>query len=207
MIQNLKIMKRTIAVIILTFCTLILNAQSNDKLSLKDIFSNSKYRSDWFGQLRWFDNGTSYTTLDPSKKFPGFLSITKTNSKTSEKEVLVPAEWLIPSGKKEPLKIANYYWTSDNSKLLIFTNTTRVWRLNTKGDYWVLDIKTKVLKKLGGSEATPSTLMFAKFSPEGKRVAYVRNHNIYVEELATNQITQLTFDGREEYKFCSLGRR
>ena len=63
-------------------------------------------------------------------------------------------------------------------RLLIFTNTRRVWRQNTRGDYWVLDLATKKLQKLGGN-AAPSTLMFAKFSPDGSKVAYVREQNIY----------------------------
>ena len=77
---------------------------------------------------------------------------------------------------------------------MIYTNTARVWRYNTRGDYWVLDLETHDLKKLGG-DAKPSTLMFAKFSPDSKKVGYVCEHNVYVEDLATGKITQLTFDG------------
>ena len=49
--------------------------------------------------------------------------------------------------------------------------------------------------KLGGANAKPSTLMFAKFSPDGGRVAYVRENNLYVEDLASGAITALTTDG------------
>jgi dipeptidyl-peptidase-4 len=79
--------------------------------------------------------------------------------------------------------------------LLIFTNTKPVWRLNTRGDYWVLERATGKLRKLGGPDAKPSTLMFAKFSPDGGRVGYVRENNLYVEDLATGTITPLTTDG------------
>jgi dipeptidyl-peptidase-4 len=47
--------------------------------------------------------------------------------------------------------------TADEQKLLIFTNSARVWRSNTRGDYWVLDLKADTLAKLGGPEAKPST--------------------------------------------------
>ena len=70
-----------------------------------------------------------------------------------------------------------------------------MWRLNTRGDYWVLDRESGQLRKLGGSEAKPSTLMFAKFSPDGGRVGYVRENNLYVEDLAGGAITALTTDG------------
>jgi len=82
--------------------------------------------------------------------------------------------------------------------LLIFTNAKRVWRAATRGDYWVLDTGAarteERLTKLGG-DAPESTLMFATFSPDSTRVAWVRANNLYVEELATKKITQLTSDG------------
>jgi len=92
--------------------------------------------------------------------------------------------------------VADYHWSADNSKLLIFTNTRKVWRYHTRGDYWVLDLKTRKLGQLGkGIPAT--TLMFAKFSPDAARVAYVSQNNIYVESLDSGKITQITADGGE----------
>lgn len=191
-------MKRIVLVSVLVFCSFFAFAQGTEKLSLQDIFSSNKYQSDGFGQLRWFNEGASYTTLERSTEYPRSFDLVKTTSKTSEKEILVPAKWLIPTGYNQPLEIANYHWNSDKTKLLLFTNTERVWRLNTKGDYWVLDLTTKSLFKLGGKEASPSSLMFAKFSPDGEKVAYVRSHNIYVEDLASKQIVQLTADGTDK---------
>ena len=81
------------------------------------------------------------------------------------------------------------------SRLLIFTNTQPVWRLNTRGDYWVLDRERRQAPQAGRREAKPSTLMFAKFSPDGGRVGYVRENNLYVEDLASGAITALTTDG------------
>src|SRR4029077_16046231 len=75
--------------------------------------------------------------------------------------------------------------------LLLYTNSKRVWRTNSRGDYWVLERSSRELFKLGG-DAPPSTLMFAKFSRDGQRVAYVRERNIYVEDLPSRRITQLT---------------
>ena len=58
-------------------------------------------------------------------------------------------------------------------------------------------METGKLHRLGG-EAKPSTLMFAKFAPDGQTVAYVRENNLYVESIATGEITQLTADGGEK---------
>ena len=78
----------------------------------------------------------------------------------------------------------------------MFTNTERVWRLNTRGDYWVLDIGSGALRKIGAA-APESSLMFAKFSPDATRVAYVRGNNIYVEQIEGGSVTALTKDGSE----------
>ena len=108
--------------------------------------------------------------------------------------MLVAAEKLLAKPGGAPMKIDDYTWSDDNKQLLIFTNTKKVWRLNTRGDYWVLDLASGNLKKLGG-DAPESTLMFAKFSPDGKSVGFVRANNIYVQDLATDQIHALTADG------------
>ena len=79
--------------------------------------------------------------------------------------------------------------------LLVFTNTRPVWRLNTRGDYWVLDRAAHKLRKLGGADAKRSTLMFAKFSPDGRRVGYVRRTISMSKILDSGAITPLTSDG------------
>lgn len=90
--------------------------------------------------------------------------------------------------------VSLFLFSGDQSQLLIFTNTQKVWRLHTRGDYWVMNLKTKSLKQLGKT-LPPSSLMFAKFSPDGTHVAYSSGHNIYSEDLATGEIKALTKDG------------
>jgi len=109
---------------------------------------------------------------------------------------MVSATRLVPEGRSEPLKIDDYSWSPEAKRLLIFTNSKRVWRRNTRGDYWLLDGTSWKLQKLGG-DAEPSTLMFAKFSPDGRRVAYVRERNLYVQNLKNLRIRQLTNGGSE----------
>jgi dipeptidyl-peptidase-4 len=111
----------------------------------------------------------------------------------TKKTVLVSTEMLTPAGKS-PLKVANFFLSNDGQKVLIFTNTQRVWRYNTRGDYWVYDIAAKTLKQLGTARPA-SSLMFAKLSPDGTKAAYVSEHNIYTEDLATGAVKQLTTDG------------
>jgi dipeptidyl-peptidase-4 len=168
-----------------------LNAQ------LERIFAKKDFEAKKFGPSRWMEGGKAYTTLDPSTAVPeakDAKDIVRYDTSTGARRVLVSASALVPEPGQKPLEIDDYTWSKDGKRLLVFTNTKKVWRRNTRGDYWVLDIATGKLRKLGG-DAPESTLMFAKFSPDGGRVAYVRANDIWVEDLGTGKITRLTMDG------------
>ena len=171
-------------------------AQEEDKssITIDRLFNTRDFTSERFGPVRFLDNGEGYTSLEKSENVKEARDIIKYNTKSGEREILVPANLLIPEGDTTALSISNYEWSPDKNLLLIFTNTARVWRYNTRGDYWVLNLTTKKLMKLGG-DAPESSLMFAKFSPDNNNVAYVSEHNIFVQNLNDGSITKLTFDG------------
>jgi dipeptidyl-peptidase-4 len=163
---------------------------------LQRIFDSADFRAQPFGPARWLDDGISYTTLERAGGRDSAAEVVRYDVVTGKRTVLVDAAQLTPKGAKEPLEINDYAWSTDKSQLLIFTNTRRVWRQNTRGDYWLLHLASGALKKLGRS-APESSLMFAKFSSDGTRVAYVSRNNIYVESIATGKVKQLTSDGSE----------
>jgi dipeptidyl-peptidase-4 len=144
-------------------------------------------------QLAWQKSGDIYTILEPAANGAG-TDIVAYDTASGRRSVLISAAQLTPRDTKEPLAIQGYSWSDDRKKLLIFTNSKKVWRLNTRGDYWVFDEAANRLTKLGG-DAPESSLMFATFSPDNAKVAWVRANNLYIEELATGKITQLTSDG------------
>ncbi len=169
--------------------------QDSSLLSVRRIYSSADFRPESFGPSRWLAEGRAYTTLERSRDRSTGQDLVRYDVATGERTVLVPAERLIPAGATLPLTVDQYTWSKDEKQLLIFTNTEPVWRLNTRGDYYALDLAGGKLKKLGGRRAKPSTLMFAKYSPDGRKVGYVRENNLYVEDIATGLITQLTRDG------------
>jgi dipeptidyl-peptidase-4 len=114
----------------------------------------------------------------------------------SRSVALVTAAMLTPAGHPA-LKPVRFSFSDDGQKVLLNTNTRKVWRYDTRGDYWVYDLKAKTLKQLGKGKPE-SSLMFAKFSPDGTRAAYVSGHNIYMEDLATGAIKPLTTDGTDK---------
>ena len=163
-------------------------------LTLDRLFASGDFFGDRFGPARWLDDGSGYVTVEASETVPRARDIVRYDPATGHREVLVSADRLFPAGGSQPLAIHNYSWSPDGKKLLIYTNSRRVWRQNTRGDYWVLDLETGQLQQLGGT-AAPSTLMFAKFSPDATRVGYVHGNNLYVEHLADGRIVPLTDDG------------
>lgn len=166
-------------------------------LTLEQIFDSGHFSTRGAGDLRWLEGDGGYTVLKPSATAESGRDIVRVDPETGATEVLIPAERMIPAGQDQPLAISDYRWSAERDRLLIFTNTRRVWRHHTRGDYWALDLLDGSLKKLGG-DAAEATLMFARFSPDGTRVAYVREKNIHVEDLSTGAISQLTHDGGGE---------
>lgn len=181
---------------VIVICLAFFNhIQAQENISLEDIYSKKKYKSETFGPVKWIDNGQAYTSIEKHVSLDGH-NIVKHQCKNGTDQILLSAEQLIPKGKSTPLKIKDYFWSSEKDKVLIFTNTRRVWRYHTQGDYWVYDFNKKELKQLAKNLSVSST-KFAKFSPDGKQVAYVSNRNIYVENLENHKIEQITQDGSE----------
>ncbi len=171
----------------------ILAAQ--DSLTLDRIFNSDEFASEQLGRVRWLENEAAYVRLEADSATPGGRSFVRYDAATGKRDVWIPARRLVPPGDSMPLAAEDYSISPDKRRLLIFTNSQKVWRQNTRGDFWSLDLSNWSLRKLGGAQAKPSTLMFAKFSPDGNRIAYVRENNLYVEDLGNGRITQLTHDG------------
>jgi len=200
--QRLQWLSSAAAALILSGCSgLSDQTESTDtvttgkQLSVADAYVADTYRTGRVAPTRWLADGSGYTTLEESDTGSG-QDLVKYHPETQARTVLASAQDLTPENASAPLQVADYEWSADGKKLLIFTNTKRSWRTHTLGDYWVLTLNSKKLQQLGGT-ATPSTLQFAKFDPQGERVAYVRENNIYVEQLNNGRIHALTTDGDE----------
>lgn len=162
--------------------------------TMEQIYASDDFKLDRFGPARWLADKGGYTLVDKSETVEDGLDVVLYNQETDERTILISAEQLTPEGASSPLDIDDYIWSDDDTKALIFTNTERVWRRNTRGDYWVLNLETGQLKQTGIG-MPESTQMFAKFSPDATRIAYVSENNIYVEDIATGEILALTDNG------------
>ena len=191
-------MRRSLLVLSLIASPVIAQAQVPDSLraAVRRIFNSRDFVSERFGPARWIENGAAYTTVEPAAQGRG-SDIVRYETATGARSVLVSAQAMTPRGDSAALSFDDYIWSDDRSKLLLFTNTERVWRDNTRGDYWVLDRTAGTLTKLGG-DGPASTMMYAKFSPAADRVAYVRKGDIYVERLSDHRIIRLTSNATDE---------
>lgn len=141
--------------------------------------------------IKWANDGVSYYQIEKKE-----MVIKYTLPKNSRTVVVAKDKLKVNDGARQ-LLIRNVVFSEDEQKALIYTNTKKVWRYDTRGDYWYYNMSTGSLKQLGKSLPV-SSMMFAKFSPDGNKVAYVSNYNLYVEDLANNEIKQLTADGNRK---------
>lgn len=182
-----------------------ITAQKQKNLTLEKIYQSQEFSEKSIGQIRWLADGSGYTAIEDSVSDLDSIKLAEQkhakdivlyDPETLTRKVLVSAHQLTPNGQSQALTIDDYSWSDDHTKLLIYTNSQKVWRSNSRGNYWVLNLKSKTLHQLGGEHASKSQLMFAKFSPDSTHVAYVYNNNIFLEPLNTDsKIIQLTFDG------------
>lgn len=137
--------------------------------------------------LRWSADGNSYYKIEASE-------LAQYSLPENKKTIVVSRADLTPKGQNKNLNLRSFLVSPDGQQVLIYTNTKKVWRLDTQGDYWILNLKTKALSKIGQAQAE-SSLRFAKFSPDGQKVAYVSEFDLYVEDVVQHKVTRLTTDG------------
>ncbi len=137
-------------------------------------------------EIKWDKKGDTFYTVVKNEIFRHSLPNT-----VGEK--LISTAQLSPKGQAA-LYITDFAFSADGQKVLVYTNTKSVWRLQTQGDYWVYELGTGKLTQVG-EELPESSLRFAKFAPDASKVAFVSEFNLYVQDLTSGQITALTTDG------------
>ena len=170
-------------------------ANAQELPALKDIVAGKVIETRSMGAMSWLKDGERYSRLEKNQETGGF-DVVAYKAKDNSREVIIPSSMFIDKTTGKPIAIRSISWSADNKKVLIYNNTRRVWRYDTRGDYWVLDLESGKLRQLGTARPE-SSLMFAKFSPDATRVAYVSENNIYVEDVESGKVTQLTKDGSD----------
>ena len=173
----------------LLFACLSLQAQPD--LTLEDIYAKGTFRARGVPQPTWMEDGRSYSAFTER-------GLVRVDAATLAETIVVPASAFVPEGADQPLRLEGYEWSQDKSKLLVYTNSRRVWRRNTRGDYWLLDRSAGTLRQLGKG-LDPSRMMYGKLSPAGDKFGFVYYNDLYVEDTDTGVRRRLTFDGSDRF--------
>jgi dipeptidyl-peptidase-4 len=139
-------------------------------------------------ELRWTKDGNAYYQIIDGELVT--VSLPQNDRKT-----IIGRDLLYSSGNNIR-GIKDFELSEDGTRALIYTNSKKVWRYETRGDYFVADLKTNTLTQVG-KDKPASSLMFAKFSPDGNKVAYVSKHNLYIDDLQAKTSKALTTDGTD----------
>ena len=140
---------------------------------------------------RWVDKGQGYTAIE--RKPDGGPEIARYDTATGRRDVLMTTAQLTPPELGKPLQFTEFAASADGTRMLFPTNGRPTMIRKTAYDYWVLDRTNTSWRRLGGK--TTTGVLYAKLSPDGTRAAYVRENNLYVEDIRTGAITPLTADG------------
>jgi len=161
------------------------SSQNKKDITLKNIWGEYQFYGRSISGLRSMNNGVNYTTLEDGD----IIKYSYADEKYNE---------TILSGKElkvgeETIKINNYEFSSNESKLLISTETKKIYRHSSKSHYYIYDLKTKALSKL----TEGNRQMYATFSPSASKVAYVKDNDMYFKDLTSNKETRVTTDGKK----------
>ncbi|SOD88652.1 S9 family peptidase [Spirosoma fluviale] len=162
--------------------------QTRKNISLDDIWGRNQgvFSQRTVEAVNWMKAGGFYTTLDGGK-------IVKFSITTGAPvETLFDAQNATVSGTAKRVSVEGYQLSADERKMLITTQEEPIYRRSSKADFYVYDLNSARLTQLskGGKQ------QYATFSPDGKRVAFMRDNNLFVVDLATKQETKLTTDGK-----------
>jgi dipeptidyl-peptidase-4 len=199
--------------------------QNASELTVERIFGSRDLASAAMPSPQWLSSGAAYLVVRDAEGEDGGSEIVRVDAASGREEVLVPATALLDETGAR-ISIEDMQLSPDESKALLFHSSVRVWRANTRGVYHVVDLETGAvtpvsrittptgrassltdtatadfLGKVAGFVEPPSRTglqMFAKFSPDGKSVAFVRDNDLYVWDLASKRERRLTSDGSTE---------
>ena len=172
--------------LVLFFLTTFYSFAQDQKITLDEIW-NGTFSTQRMEALHSMNNGKQYSVLNFNRTNRS-TSVDVYDYKTQDKITT-----LVDSKDLEAISyFTNYDFSEDETKIILATDIESVYRHSTLGVFFVYDTTTKMLQKISEQKIQEPT-----FSPDGLRVAYGFQNNIFVKNLETGQITQVTFDGEK----------
>ena len=185
----------------LRYCVLLIMGSlsifaGGKEFTIEDIFGSSKFASKSVRGIQWMSDGKSYSFLetDTTSKSSGvFLWSVKEKSK----KLIVSGSMLKMNESDPAFRFSSYQWSPDEKQILFVSSPPDkqyLSRLTPAGNLFLYDIQLKKFIRVTNVTVPQYN---QKFSPDGKKIGYVRENNIVVYDIAAAKETQLTADGTE----------
>ena len=178
-------MKKLLTLLLSLFFITQTFSQKRD-ITLDDLWQNYTFYPSYIGGFNSMNDGEHYSTMEKTEKGQ---EIIKHQFKDGKK-----VRTLFSSADFDIQRINNYTFSDDEKQLLLSTETEKIYRHSSKSAYYIYNIFTDKLKKL-----TDDKVMYATFSPDGEKVAYVFDNNLYIKNIRSEKITQVTTDGKKNH--------
>jgi dipeptidyl-peptidase 4 len=183
-----NLMTKLFLISITVFCFFVFNSQAQKSITIDDLWSKYAFMPKSAAGFNAMKDGQYYTDLEADGDFN---NIVKYELKSGKKNALLVKGSDVKVGDKT-IDISNYSFSPDESKLLFATESQSIYRRSSLEINYVYDFKTKKITELSEN----GKQMFATFSPNGSKVAFVRDNNLFIKDLDLNKETQVTFDGK-----------
>ena len=168
-------------------------AQQRAEITLEKLFASPEFSGGAFRGGAWAEEGPVLLYVDGES---GATSLVQWDLESGERKTLIEGGALRkPDADGGLVEIEDYQYSRDGSRVLLYTDSAPVWRLNTKGYYYVFDTADGTITPV--SERDRGFQLFAKFNPDATAVAFVRDRDLFVVDLATGRERQLTDSGSE----------
>jgi len=160
------------------------------ELTLEDIYQKNFFAAKRIQGIRSMKNGEHYTTLGGSQSGQ---YIVKYEYKTGNAvDTIFKSSWMKVKNKESAIEIEGYEFSDDETKVLVSSESEQIYRHSTKEDYYIYDIKSKATTFISGS----GKQMYGQFSPDGNKIGFVRDNNLFVYDVATDKEAKVTADGK-----------
>jgi dipeptidyl-peptidase 4 len=163
------------------------------KLTLEDIYQNNIFTMSTVEGLQWMKNGNYYTSLVKNTETQSQDIVKYSTTSGLVVDTVIQGHKLILPGMETPIKIDSYSFNFDETKLLIASEKESIYRRSSMAVNYIYDLKTKKLSRL--VEGTKQS--FATFSPQGSRIAFVRDNNLYIKDILKDELIEVTTDGKK----------
>jgi dipeptidyl-peptidase-4 len=155
-------------------------------ITLDDLWKNYAFYPKSMGGFNSMNDGEHYSTMERTEDGQ---EIIKHQFKDGKK-----VRTLFKSSDFEIPKIGKYTFSKNEKQLLLATETKSIYRYSSKSVYYIYNIHNDKITKLSDKK-----VMYATFSPQGDKVAYILDNNLFIKDIKSGTITQVTSDGKKNH--------